>query len=855
MSSTDETAAGSERAPAWPAVGLTAALALAALAWAPFMRHPTYARAVLLAVLAAPAAAAGFLALGPTRAALAGWPARLFLVAVWGQAALAWASLAWTSNSDATLARAVELSALALWGTGWLLAAAGPLRGRLLAGHFGVGTLIALVGCGCYLVMLLRGTAPPRLGSPIGNPNTVAVLMIFPVMGAAALLLSAAGILKAAPGEKKVSGTFCAKHPKGRSGKRFLTPFSPAWASGPWPRLILPLLVGGLGLAAFWLAGSRSGQAGLAAAALVLAGLHLRPKGRLALAVLAFVVLAGGALWLTGESARLARVEERVKLTSIGARYYGTIASWGILREHPLGGAGAGTFLSEAPAHIPPERYLGTYAGSFLNLAHNEYAQTAAELGLAGLGLLVLLFVSGVWGGVRGALGEKKVSGTFCRNGPSGALHKRFLTPFPPARALGAGLAAALAGVAASSLADPSLRFWDFTGFCYAAAGLAAAGPGVAGLPEIKPGATERRVPRRLRAAVGLGALAVAALTAVFWAAPDGRRECRLLLANDLAAVRHDYPEAARQYQIAALTRGNFLYRVQARFDWIRALELAGEGAKALAEAERLAGIVPDCPPVLRQLAAMRAASGDRAGALWALVAAGRRDPYDDSARSNLVRVLAAEPEAGRAALIDSAAAQGELSRGDRAMLRSLAAAAGRDLPGALAALDGLAPGEVSFLPLEFWRGLCLFEVGRPGDAAVALDRHLRIEPLHAEGWYWRARALDAARGAAAWEEVSAALGRCFQLDEGHDQARLELARRLLDRKEYDAARAVLQRRLVTTARLTEFALLLAETHYQQGRLDQARRVLERAWRMSGDRKLQEALGKLEALERKPGVP
>ena len=28
-------------------------------------------------------------------------------------------------------------------------------------------------------------------------------------------------------GEKKVSGTFCAEHPKGRSGKRFLTPFSP----------------------------------------------------------------------------------------------------------------------------------------------------------------------------------------------------------------------------------------------------------------------------------------------------------------------------------------------------------------------------------------------------------------------------------------------------------------------------------------------------------------------------------------------------------------------------------------------------------------------------------------------------
>ena len=34
-----------------------------------------------------------------------------------------------------------------------------------------------------------------------------------------------------AQGKEKVSGTFCAKHPKGRSGKRFLTPFP-----SPFPR-------------------------------------------------------------------------------------------------------------------------------------------------------------------------------------------------------------------------------------------------------------------------------------------------------------------------------------------------------------------------------------------------------------------------------------------------------------------------------------------------------------------------------------------------------------------------------------------------------------------------------------------
>ena len=33
--------------------------------------------------------------------------------------------------------------------------------------------------------------------------------------------------------EKKVSGTFCAEHPEGRSGKRFLTPFSPGYLPPP----------------------------------------------------------------------------------------------------------------------------------------------------------------------------------------------------------------------------------------------------------------------------------------------------------------------------------------------------------------------------------------------------------------------------------------------------------------------------------------------------------------------------------------------------------------------------------------------------------------------------------------------
>ena len=92
--------------PAWASPAAFAALlATVALAWLPAMRHATYIRESLLVGLAAPAVAAlGLLFIGPTRsglaAALAGWPARLFLAAVWGHALLAWASLAWTTSPE-----------------------------------------------------------------------------------------------------------------------------------------------------------------------------------------------------------------------------------------------------------------------------------------------------------------------------------------------------------------------------------------------------------------------------------------------------------------------------------------------------------------------------------------------------------------------------------------------------------------------------------------------------------------------------------------------------------------------------------------------------------------------------------
>ena len=227
-------------------------------------------------------------------------------------------------------------------------------------------------------------------------------------------------------------------------------------------------------------------------AAVMLVAVRLRPRRRVLLAgALAPLLALGGWLWVRQQGG-LDRTLERIKLTSIGSRYYGTVASWRILKEHPAGGAGAGTFIVEAPRRIPRERYLGSYRQSFLNMAHNEYAETAAELGALGLLALLAVFGAsfcGAWRAARGAESET-------------------------ARALSGGLAASIAGVAVSSLADPSLRFWDFTGFFYAAAALAA---GAGGRESAGPAAEESAGFRGRRLAVAAGGVLLVALISVFW--------------------------------------------------------------------------------------------------------------------------------------------------------------------------------------------------------------------------------------------------------------------------------------------------------------------------------------------------
>ncbi len=840
---------------AWILPGFFCLLLVAAgLGWWGRMRHPTYIRQVLLTSFCAPLALAGALAvLGPTwkhlRGAVSGGPARLFLAGIWSHAALAWASLAWTSNAAATVDRSVVLTTLAVWGTAWLLAAAGLGWARLAAVHLAAVGLVALVGSFSHVSLMAAGKAPARLSTPIGNANTVAVLMFFPICGALATLV------RSCRGEE----------------------------SWPWPG-VGGLAVLLLGTATFVFAGSRSGTIGLAAALFVFGELLLLEflerseiaRGWAAVPVAVGVLAAGLALTLLFANEDCAAWRRRkvreMKNSSIGARIYGPEACLGILREHRVCGAGAGTFLSEAPRHIPRERYMGSYGEHFLNVAHNEYAETAAELGVLGLLAFLAVLGSAFWGAAAGS--------------------DRGFTALESA--LSMGLAAAVAGVGVSSLGDPSFRYWDFTGVFYSAAALAAAAGALrrdAPREGEAPG-LRQLVPRRVLLALG-GAAACAGVLAV-WSLEDGRREASFLsghAASRSGSYREFLAERARKsgqveeaarllgeakaergracghYRVAAESHGYFLSRVLSYMAWIAergrcARHFSGKSERegvlreTLNLAERLAGIMPECPQVLRVLAEARWKKGDHAGAVEALVRAGRRDPYRRDFAKGFRNSFAGEPGADRR-IIEAVSERLRLRAADFSALRSLAAGARGDIAAALQALEGVeADPERDFVPLDYWRAGLLLGAKRPDAAVKALERHLEAVPIHAEGY----RALARARAAAAGEDGSdgeiQALMQCVRLNVEHEEARLRLLRVLIARKRYDEALKWVLPHLRIARRKAEFALVAAEIHRLQGEPERAREVLEWGLRQTrGDARLRSALQRLGGSGQGAGAP
>jgi O-Antigen ligase len=145
-----------------------------------------------------------------------------------------------------------------------------------------------------------------------------------------------------------------------------LVPSMPA--AGPArPALALASLGAGLGLAAVL-----SRLRAVAAVALVVAGLLL--------GCLAVAAVGGG----VGDAARLV-AETRVTLASPD-RSGAVGAALRVAAEHPLTGTGPGQADLRSEGADGGTRIFG--------YAHNEYAQVAAELGLVGLALLVVLLVA-----------------------------------------------------------------------------------------------------------------------------------------------------------------------------------------------------------------------------------------------------------------------------------------------------------------------------------------------------------------------------------------------------------------------------------------------------------------------------
>lgn len=197
---------------------------------------------------------------------------------------------------------------------------------------------------------------------------------------------------------------------------------------------------------AAWLAG----LAGLAVAALGLRGRWPVAKP-VAYALLAALVLGGAALGGRGLGARLSEAADPGSDAWASRRFMGSVALQ-VAREHPFSGVGPGNFQAEylrrqgarlnAPgAQAIPYRYTAD--------AHNDWLQTAAETGFAGLALWAAVFglaLRAAWR--KGGAAGMAVAGGLAAFGVQACFH------FPWAIVPSAGLLLLGLGAAAAWSAD-----------------------------------------------------------------------------------------------------------------------------------------------------------------------------------------------------------------------------------------------------------------------------------------------------------------------------------------------------------------------------------------------------------------
>jgi tetratricopeptide (TPR) repeat protein/O-antigen ligase len=786
-------------------------LGLCAMLWSSQLRHGTYIRQVLLTALFAPLAfVMGLLICGPSwiriKACFSSWPARFFLLGLVGHCGFAWTSLAWTSNTQATLDRAIVLTSCALWAIGWLIAAT-PGKKRPWLKYAGVHLVVLLgigvLGCVSHVWNMGLEVLNGRLGEPIGNCNTVAVLMMLGFLIGACWLIVAIR-------------------------KRGLWPF-------PGLFLVWGLLAVALSFIFAW---SRSGFVGivfgLSVSLFLVLVLVLRRKGLARQWILlgcGGLIIAGSILIYSGviryaQEPRRSRILEKVKLSSIGARYYGTVAGLNMMSDRPLTGKGAGTFFVEVAGHLPRERYLGSYGHAFLNIAHNEYAETVGELGLIGLVFFLLVLLSSFFGSLSSAI----------RHWPTDV------------GIINIGICGALAGVIVTNIADPSFRFWDFTGVFYALAALAVAGSNserFVASSEVSENETgslivaERKLRIKRLLVVFLGLLLVSTAT-LGWSYKDLMREHKLLMAirlknkalrllasaeaaarNDDKVVRDQAPllrsaalehhnRSSQDFMIAARTRGYFLSRVYAQIDWVGqrlscVRAFTGTEAKreflrneCISSLEEMVDMLPGNPQMLRHLAEGRRQLGDLKEAVAALTLAARRDPYTNIAVGSFNSLFSGDVDRclkavegsrellkhqgdGKCSLcslksVGSGVSSRLMHDLEIMTLRSLAFGNCGNWQRARDEISGINnPGLVKIIPLGLWQCF-IFRQLKDFDRAVRVGQlNVLREPMHAMGFFQLALALQQ-RGAQNDPQLAVgSLKRCIQLDVEQEEAKFEL--------------------------------------------------------------------------------
>lgn len=372
--------------------------------------------------------------------------------------------------------------------------------------------------------------------------------------------------------------------------------FSVGWLMGwLWVFNYAALLLAGIAV-------TRSRGAALALIAVAAAwGLaRLKPRARWLAAGIVVIAIAAAAF----SPALLQSLKTQWRLDVRPAIWLGTARA---IADAPLVGHGPGSFVRAYPAYRPPEYFDRPKAAPITDHAHNEFLETAAETGLLGLAMFLLVI----------GIGARAAWVAIAR------------AEDPALRALATGMTLGLAVLLAHNLADINFRMppnqslsWVGLGFLGAAAGLARAGAAAEFIYEL------RRFTRLLAGAMAmfLLALGVARPAAADWF----QRQGALATASDPQRALHCFLRAT------SIDRD--------RIESWRQLGLTAFrlGRQSLAlEAMRMAyELAPNYANLSGEIGSLLAMQGRHAEAVVMLARATQLYPRDATSFAKLAKVL-----------------------------------------------------------------------------------------------------------------------------------------------------------------------------------------------------------------------